>query len=64
MTATRTTANIMTMTVREKMPNRASFWRMLILTFQSKLTGIVMTLVSYQRWLGHSDVFTTGRTYS
>lgn len=35
--------NIMVMMVREKIPSKASFCRILIRTFQSNSTGIVMT---------------------
>ncbi len=42
-TATRTMATTITMTVREKIPIRASFLRSEIWTFQSIRIGIVMT---------------------
>ena len=47
-TTTRIIANIIIMTVIEKMPPKASFFRILIRTFQSKLIGTRMTEESYQ----------------
>lgn len=45
---TRMIAKTMMMTVMQKMPPKASFFRRLSRTFQSKLIGTSMTVKNYQ----------------
>lgn len=44
MTAIRTIANMIVITVRQRMPRRASFFFKDIWTFQSPITGMVSTI--------------------